>query len=321
MIFRECTAYKLLGFDVNQDRLNQAFSQFCFTPAHETSRNANGFVSPISERPDDFAVQIQHIVAFNLRFDEKKVPAKKVNALTDKRVAEIEAKGTNVTKQLKSDIRENAEKDLLKLELPNTTLVYGFIDSKDGWIYFNSKSARVCESALALIRKALGSFRVLPVTTKSAPSHFLCLSLCEEYVHLADGMIIDTGGKIKAVGDKPSHKVSFDGVEIGEYELKVLSGTDIVQADLLIREEFDNPESNSWTFTLTTQKGNEPFALSKLNYAPKSAMDCSPYEEKNDIDFFADLLISANLLSLVFQRLGDSFGGFVDFEDFTKETK
>lgn len=321
MIFQECTAYKLINFSLNQSKLNSSFNEFAFTPAHETSRFANGFISPISERPDELVVQVQHVLGFSLRFDEKKVPFKKVVALTDKRVAEIEAKGQPVTKQLRSDIKENAEKDLLKFELPSSKFVSAIIDTKTGWIYLNSKSAPVCESALSLIRKALGSFRVLPATTKSSPSYALCNSLCTKDYYLANGLDIDICGKIKAVGKEASNKVTFDGIEIGEHELEVLSGTDIVQADLVIKEEFDNAQTNCWSFTFTTQKGVKPFALSKLNYAPKNETDFSPYEEKTDIDFLADLLISANLLSMVFTRLGESFGGYVDFEDNTKETK
>jgi DNA recombination-dependent growth factor C len=321
MIFRECTAYKLLSFELDKSKLNVSFSNFIFTPAHETSRYASGFVCPIVERPDELVVQVQHVLGFNLRFDEKKVPAKKVNALTDKRVAEIEARGTPVTKQLKSDIRENAEKDLLKMELPSTQIVSGFIDNKAGWIYIGSKSTIVCENVLALIRKSLGSFRVASGLTKSSPSLFLCLNLCENDAHLANGIEIDVYGKIKAIGDKATEKICFDGIHIGKAQLEVLSGTDIVQADMFMRENIEDDSSNSWIFTLTTQKGIKPFSLSKLHYLPKDELDFSPYEKKEEADFFADLLITANIVSTLNHRLGESFGGFVDFEDFTKETK
>lgn len=320
MIFQECTAYKLINFAFDQSKLNSSFNNFAFKPAHETSRFSDGFIAPIADRPDELVVQIQHVLGFRLRFDEKKVLPKKITALADKRIAEIEAKGISVTEQLKSDIKENAEKDLLKFELPTSKFLSVIIDSKDGWIYLNSKSAPVCESALSLIRKALGSFRVKLATTNSSPSAALCNSLLSKHCYF-DGLHIDTLGKIKAVGIASSHKVSFDGAEIGDNELQVLSNTDIVQADLVFSEEFDNAQTNCWSFTFTTQQGFKPFSLSKLHYAPKNEMDFSPYEEKTDVDFLADLLISANLLSMVFTRLGKSFGGYVDFKDKTKETK
>ena len=150
--------------------------------------------------------------------------------------------------------------------------------------------------------------------TELPPSKLLCLSLCDDKHHLATGVEINTYGKIKAVGDKASHKITFEGIGIGTHELEVLADTNITQADLRFWESDDIDESNCWGFTITTQNGHQPFSLSKLHYSPKNDMDHSPFVNKNDIDYLADLLISASLLHEINQRLGDSFGGFVDFE-------
>ncbi|MCP5019697.1 MAG: recombination-associated protein RdgC [Ketobacter sp.] len=316
MIFKEATIYRLFEFKHSLDTFNEQLGKSRYTPINETSTFTGGFRHPVNSEYEELAIQLGSLFGFAYRMEEKKAPAAQVNELTRKRIKELEDNGTVVNKQLESDIEENARKEVLKMQVPSVHVVTGFIDAKAGWVFLNTKSSKLCEYVLGALRKAVGSFRVMPGRTDRNPSKVLSQFLCTDEVKLASGMHVDFDGKVKAVGEKASQKLSFEGITLLDNEIEVLRSRDIIQADMYFDCPIGDDDFERWAFTFNTKKGDQPFYLSKISHVPLSQDSESGYSYGiEDECFNADWLLTANLLHVINQALGESFGGFVDFEE------
>lgn len=316
MIFKEATIYRLFEFKHKLEAFNEQLGKYRHSPIGETSTFAGGFRHPVNPDYEELTIQLGSLFGFSYRMDEKKAPASQVNELTNKRIKELEDKGTVVNKQLKSDIEDNARKEVLKMQVPSVHVVTGFIDAQGGWVYLNSKSAKLCELVLSALRKAVGSFRVMPGRTERNPSKTLSQVLCTEDVKLATGMHVYFDGKVKAVGEKASQKLSFEGITLEDNEIEALRSRDIIQADMYYDCPLGDDDFERWSFTFHTKKGDQPFYLSKITHVPLSQDSESGYSYGvEDECFNADWLLTANLLRVINEALGESFGGFVDFEE------
>lgn len=316
MIFTEASIYRLFEFKHSLEELNEKLSKHRYSPIGDTSTYTGGFRHPVNSDYEELAMKLGALFGFAYRIEEKKAPAAQVNELARKRIKELEEKGTVVTKQLESDIEDNARKEVLRMQVPTVNIVTGFIDADKGWIYLNTKSIKLCESVFGALRKALGSFRVMPGRTAARPSDMLCKCLCAEGVELSQGLHIDHSGKVKAVGDKASKKITFEGITLDDEELAVLRGKDIIEADMYFDQPLGEDGFERWSFKLHTKKGHHPFQLSKVSHIPLS-QDQEPVFSygADDQCYNADWLLTANLLHTLNQVLGESFGGFDDFED------
>ncbi len=316
MIFTEASIYRLFEFKHSLEELNEKLSKHRYSPIGDASTFAGGFINPMDPVLEEQAIQLGHLFGFAYRVEEKKVAPAKVHELTRKRIKELEEKGSAITKQLESDIEDSARKELLRLEVPSVHVVTGFIDAKQNWLYLNTKSGKLCDYALGAMRKMIGSFRLMPARTAKNPSTILSNHLCREGVSLAKGLNVDFEGKLKAVGEKASQKVTFDGIGLYENELAVLDGMDIIEADLYLDKSVGEDDFQRWSFKFHTKKGDQPYQLSKISHIPLSQDDYSGFGNGDQDTYYnADWLLTADLLHSLNQALGDSFGGFNDFED------
>ncbi|WP_276321491.1 recombination-associated protein RdgC [Vibrio owensii] len=315
MIFTEASVYRLFEFKLSLDALNEKLGKQAFKPMSDEGTYSGGFINPKHEGSDTHALQLGRYFGFAYRMAEKKVSPAKVAELVNKRLKALEEKGTPITQQLKSDIQEGAKRELLRFEVPKMSVVTGYIDAQNHWLYLNSKSGSKCEDVISALRKALGSFRVMPASTHLSPSKVLCETLCVEDKKLANGLKIDLEGKFKAVGEKAHQKVGFDGICLDNNEIAVLKGKDIIEADLYFDKAIGEDDVQRWSFKLHTKKGIQPYQLSKINHVPLSEDDYAYGQGDDDTIFEADWLMTADVLSTLSTALYDSFGGFVDFED------
>ncbi|MBF4237802.1 recombination-associated protein RdgC, partial [Vibrio anguillarum] len=102
----------------------------------------------------------------------RSVPRDQLNALKDRRIADLEEKGTKITNQLRDDVETTAHAELLRLQPVKHHRSNFYIDIKRQLLVIDEKADGKCEDVIGGIRKALGSFSCLPIRLGAKPCDY-----------------------------------------------------------------------------------------------------------------------------------------------------
>ena len=311
MKFKELTVYQLKKMSINFEDLLEKLNHFRFNEPGENDLDALGFINPIDEAYEELAVREQHVIALTLCHAKKNIPAAQINAAVDKRIAVIEEKELRtVTRKEKDALKDDVIMGMVKLYSAVRKTTEIIIDTQLNRIYINAKSASKCETALAFLRKALGSLPVVSLNTVRWPSQTLTTCICaEEPIH--PQIVIDTEGRIKAIHESVDTKSSvvMQGFALQDDERNVLKELSITEVQMLFTPCKDNESTAPWSFTFFSTSMD--FALGKIDCP---IFEDNDYEDINE-QFHADLLLTAGFCTDAIQVLSDSFGGFEKIEE------
>jgi len=159
-----------------------------------------------------------HVTPFNGGFCltikkwEKKIDSAALNAcLSDLICAFEDNNGRSITKKEKEQLKENLVLELLPKILPTPKIMHLYYDAATKIIITDSVVSGFCESALALLRKIIGT---LPVELMLVDGDNFTTQVSEKLnngnVQLNDTFIIEDS--LELTGDKC--KVKFDGVSL-----------------------------------------------------------------------------------------------------------
>lgn len=178
-MFKNVVLFQLPKGYKNAEDLEKAFAEYPLRPCGPLDRRTEGFVSPFGEsgpildeegKPLGEApvLALTHELdgrsLFTIGFEEKVLPAGVINKALKEEIARIEVREERKVKgKEKKKLKEEMIDRLLPKAFVRPGRLQGYIDTKEGWVVFNTSGVKGAENALSLIRKALGTCPAVPV--------------------------------------------------------------------------------------------------------------------------------------------------------------
>lgn len=174
MWFKNVKPYQLTQpLSLDDDDLTRLLNEHAFRPCGSQDLATMGFASPFSQARGGNAMfhKVQERYWFTVKKQEKILPAAVVNAELDEKVAQIEMEtGSPVGKKAKSDLKQEIQTRLLPQAFTKNSFTHGFISLGDNLVVIDASADGTAEAFLALLRKALGSLPVVPLSRSSLQS-------------------------------------------------------------------------------------------------------------------------------------------------------
>ncbi|QLB44370.1 recombination-associated protein RdgC [Mannheimia pernigra] len=291
--FKNLMAYRLTQ-QIDFSNIEQALQTIRYTPCSSTDMSRFGWEKPLKTSEQLHFEASGHIFLISCK-EEKDLPASVIKKETEEKIIELEEKEQRKLKKTE----KQAVKDLVvSTLLPRAFSKYQFtalwIDTKKGFIYVDSNSAKRSEDTLALLRKSLGSLPVVPLSYQIDPTQIMTSWLVKD---APSWLTILEDGKLKC----------FDTNSIAIFKRQDLSGEEVMT--FLHSGAFAVNLALEWENNLSFAL-NEDGTLSKLKFADE-------VREKND-DILqedvaqrcdADFLLMTTTISHLMENLADEFGG------------
>ncbi|MFA3793107.1 recombination-associated protein RdgC [Aliiglaciecola sp. SL4] len=153
--------------DWQEDDVEQKLAEFKFRPCNSQELSTMGFSSPF-ESGSTLLHSAQGRIWITLKKQERILPAVVVNAELAEKVAQIETEtGSAVGKKAKQDLKEEIIRRLLPQAFTKNSFTHGFISIKDNLVVVDASADGKAEVFLAMIRKAMTSLPVVPLSRTS----------------------------------------------------------------------------------------------------------------------------------------------------------
>ncbi|GAA0855377.1 recombination-associated protein RdgC [Aliiglaciecola litoralis] len=153
--------------DWNDIDLDEQLAQFAFRPCNSQELSTMGFASPLGQG-DSMIHSAQGRVWVTLKKQERILPAVVVNAELADKVAQIEAEtGSPLGKKAQQDLKQEIVQRLLPQAFTKNSYTHGFISFADNLVAVDASADGKAEAFLAMIRKAMTSLPVVPMSRKS----------------------------------------------------------------------------------------------------------------------------------------------------------
>lgn len=166
--FKNLNLYALTK-DVDWSDLAKQLEQCPFTPCGEQDYSRMGFAPALSDLATDLIHQVGHHILIRVKKEVRPVPADAIRREAAKKKEELIAQGETITKTMKDRLEEEAFLKLLPRAFGKLYSTKIWINTKDKFIAVGESSENKADEALCLLRKALGSLPVLPLS----PRHHL----------------------------------------------------------------------------------------------------------------------------------------------------
>lgn len=203
--FRKCAIYTL-SRDVTlcAEELEKQLAAFAFTPCGSQDMGKTGFTSPWGSLSDSLVMTSGHFMLLAIKSEKKILPAHVIKTTLTEKIERLQnEQGRKLKKTEKDSLKDEVLHSLLPRAFSKFSESHLLIDTKNKRI-FTSCSGNGAENILALLRKALGSLPVVPLTLESpaeltltewvrkggAPAGFKLLNNAELKALLEDGGII-----------------------------------------------------------------------------------------------------------------------------------
>lgn len=242
-MFKSLLAFELtkqINFDIN--RLKLAFKNFEFTPCGSHDAVRLGFV-PVIDGSEDVIEHIKDYYFFAVQWERKLLPSDVIKTEVNNR---LNLRPENErTKQLSKELKEQVVMEFLPRAFSKYEIVHGYIDIKNDRIYLGANSNSKCDSILALIRKALGSLPIIPITFDLPVDVVMT-----EWVKTNLPKDLFSNGDIELVAtSEASNKAIFKNQDVGTDEITTAINHKIVKK---LSVNYDNLVD----FTLASTKSN-----------------------------------------------------------------
>jgi recombination associated protein RdgC len=295
MFYKAITTYKLKpGFDIHVDALQASLEDFKFVPCIPSDISKIGFAPVITGSEVLFHIT-EDAVHLKVVKDVKEFSAPAIQLELNKRCAVIEkAENRKLTRKERTLLKDEIIYSLVPTTLPTRKAVNIMIDTKSLLVFVDTTSAIVAEGALALIRKALGSFPVMPLAVVDNPSHTM--------TEWAKGALTPIGATIAdmfTLESDSSEKVKASNADISDdtYQQHLTAGMWVSSIGL----QYDS----ACTLAISDKLVVSNLKFSELvTHAEEGSHDDVQAEQD------ASLFILHAQLNLIVSRLVESFGGF-----------
>jgi recombination associated protein RdgC len=166
MWFKNLTLYRFnKPFSVDTEALETALADFTFSPCSSQDISKFGFSNALGKKGSALVHSAENRHLICVTKEEKILPGQVIKEALDEKVAEIEElENRKVTKKEKDNIKDEITITLLPRAFSRRNQTRALILPEIEMILVDSSSATKAEELLALLRKALGSLPVIPLS-------------------------------------------------------------------------------------------------------------------------------------------------------------
>lgn len=152
-------------FSVASEELEAALSEFAFTPCGSQDAVKFGFTNALGKIGKTLAHSAEGYQMVAVTKESKIIPASCVKEKLEARIAEIErVEGFAMPRSEKQKLKDDVINEMLPDAFTKKVVTRALIITKLQMILVDSSSYEKAEEMLALLRKALGSLPVIPVS-------------------------------------------------------------------------------------------------------------------------------------------------------------
>ncbi|MGI2261153.1 recombination-associated protein RdgC [Shewanella sp. GXUN23E] len=166
MWFKNLTLYRFnKPFSVDTESLEKALTDFRFTPCSSQDVSKFGFSNAMGKQGDTLVhtANNRHLIAATK--EEKILPSVVVKEALEEKVSQLESEeNRKLTKKEKDALKDEITTTLLPRAFSRRSHIQALILPEQQLVLVDSSSATKAEELLALLRKALGSLPVIPVS-------------------------------------------------------------------------------------------------------------------------------------------------------------
>ncbi|MBN6711462.1 recombination-associated protein RdgC [Haemophilus haemoglobinophilus] len=297
--FKNLMAYRLTS-QIDFSQIETALQANKYTECQSSEASKFGWSAPLCTSEQLYFEASGQILLVACK-EEKILPPLVIKKETENRLAELEKKeGRKLKKIEKLGIKDDVIAALLPRAFSKHQFTAIWIDSKLGYVYVDTNSAKRAEDVLALLRKSLGSLPVVLLSFNSQPNEIMTYWLKENNV--PDWLTLQEEGRLKSTADNSEATFRHQDLESEEIETHLLAGKYVSRLAL--------DWENHLSFTLS-----EDGTISKIKFA-------DDIREKNDDilkedvaqRFDADFYLMTQELDRLMENLATEFDGVKERE-------
>ncbi|MFQ6371221.1 recombination-associated protein RdgC [Shewanella sp. YIC-542] len=169
MWFKNLTLYRFnKPFSATPESLEQALAGYPFSPCSSQDISKFGFSQALGKLGQTLvhSANNRHLICATK--EEKLLPAQVIREALDEQVAKLEnEENRKITKKEKDALKEDITSTLLPRAFSKRSQIRALLLPEQQLLLVDSASATKAEELLALLRKALGSLPVVPVSVKT----------------------------------------------------------------------------------------------------------------------------------------------------------
>lgn len=175
MWFKNLRIYRLAGaLESTEQELEDGLASQAFRPCGQMELDSAGFVPPLGQEEGPLSHSINGCRLFAMRRAERLLPAAVVNEVVAEKVAQIEdTEGYPVRRQERNRIKDAVFHELLPQAFVRSRLLWAYLDESTGLLLVDAASANRAEEFLVVLREALGSLPVYPLTVSQSPANIM----------------------------------------------------------------------------------------------------------------------------------------------------
>ncbi|MEY0948829.1 recombination-associated protein RdgC [Providencia manganoxydans] len=284
--------------DIDFNNLEEQLLPLKYEPCGSQDISRFGFIPPLGiGKSECLTHQVNDQMLISLYKEEKIIPAQVIKDETQKKVSKLELdQGRRLKKTERDSIRDEVIHELLPRAFSKYTRFDVWINITDRLIIGLVSSPRRAEDCFALLRKALGSLPVVPLTTKDPIE--LTLTEWVRSGQLPKGFVFGEQSEMKAVLEEGGiAKYTKQDLISDEVQTNIEAGKLVTKLSLGYEDRV--------TFCI-----DDSFILSKLKFdaaflEKNDDIGMEDYNQRFDADFF--LIVSE--LNILIKALIDSLGG------------
>ncbi|BDM65367.1 recombination-associated protein RdgC [Shewanella sp. NFH-SH190041] len=166
MWFKNLTLYRFnKPFSVDADTLEKAMADFCFSPCSSQDISKFGFTNALGKHGQTLVHSAGNRHLISATKEEKILPSQVIKEALEEKVAQLETEeNRKLTKKEKDALKDEITTTLLPRAFSRRSQIQALLLPEQQLILVDSSSASKAEELLALLRKALGSLPVIPVS-------------------------------------------------------------------------------------------------------------------------------------------------------------
>jgi recombination associated protein RdgC len=175
MWFKNLRLYRFTEtFDLSPEALDELLAAKHFQPCGSLDPVRYGWVSPLGRHGTQYVHAANGYIMVCMKRQEKILPAAVINEALEEKVFQLtEEEGRPVGRKERQSMKDEIAFSLMPNAFTKSSLNYAYIAPQDGLLVVNASSAKRAEDLLAALRDAIGSLKVIPVTTQKAPTQIM----------------------------------------------------------------------------------------------------------------------------------------------------
>nr|ELR5038795.1 recombination-associated protein RdgC [Providencia stuartii] len=284
--------------DIDFNNLEEQLLPLKYKPCGSLDMSQFGFIPPLGiGKSDCLTHRVNDQLLISLYKEEKIIPAQVIKDETQKKVTKLELdQGRKLKKTERDSIRDEVVHELLPRAFSKYTRFDVWINITDGLIIGLVSSPRRAEDCFALLRKALSSLPVVPLTMQDPIE--LTLTEWVRNGQLPKGFVLGEQSEMKAILEEGGiAKYTKQDLISDEIQTNIHAGKLVTKLSLGYEDRV--------TFCI-----DDSFVLSKLKFdtaflETNDDIGMEDYNQRFDADFF--LIVSE--LNILIKALIDSLGG------------